>query len=213
MRLLKQALGVLGALVVLAVIVELVAPKKARAMQEMLVQITNTGAHPVPTQDSATRFQADICQVSGPVSTAANYCGGNTGGTFEVPTVTSDGAAVKRLIVDNVSGTCSSFNNAALFVKEIRIFGQFVPDSVPNGDTKPAHLVPIVGPAYSYINDPSIGPPLGGIQETDYTFGQTTHFAFNPGDTVTMDYFAFYPGVGAHDVGCLVRIEGFFVNQ
>jgi hypothetical protein len=39
MRLLKQALGVLGALVVLAVIVAFVAPKKAHALAAALVQI------------------------------------------------------------------------------------------------------------------------------------------------------------------------------
>jgi hypothetical protein len=39
MRLLKQALGVLGALVVLAVIVAFVAPKKAHALAATLVQI------------------------------------------------------------------------------------------------------------------------------------------------------------------------------
>jgi hypothetical protein len=39
MRMLKQALGVLGALVVLAVIVAFVAPNRARAVAATLVQI------------------------------------------------------------------------------------------------------------------------------------------------------------------------------
>src|SRR5256885_8570920 len=50
-----------------------------------------------------------------------------------VPNVTSIGAAVKRLVVENVSGFCSSFDNPSLFVKAVRLVGPFVPDAVQNG--------------------------------------------------------------------------------
>ena len=49
MKLLRQALAVLGALVVLMAIVALVAPKRARAVVAALVQVTNTETNPVPT--------------------------------------------------------------------------------------------------------------------------------------------------------------------
>lgn len=147
MNRLKQALAALGSLVLVAMIVTLIAPKTVHAVVAAAVQIMNTSANPVPTYDSGTRFQADVCDESGPVSTAYGFCGPNTGISFVVPTVTSSGATVKRLIVDDVSGYCSNFNNPTLFIKVVRLSAHFVPDSVPNGETTAVHYVPIVGPA------------------------------------------------------------------
>lgn len=49
MRLLKQALGVFTALITLAVIADLVAPKRAHAVVAALVQVTNTTDNPIST--------------------------------------------------------------------------------------------------------------------------------------------------------------------
>lgn len=212
MRLLKQALAVLGAFMVVAVIMALVAPKAVHAVVAAAVQVMNTSANPAATYDSGgTRFQADVCHTNGPVSVASGYCGAVTSASFVVPTTTAAGATVKRLMVDNVSGLCSSFNDPAVVIKTVTLTGQFVPDAIPNGDANAEHYIPIVGPAYAYVNNPG-GPPLGGVPETDYTFGQTAHFAFNPGDTVTLAFTYFYPG-GAADGICRARVEGTLATE
>ena len=145
----KRVLMFVGFAVLVAASLSVLAPKATHALVATLVQVTNTSADPVPTYDSGTRFQADVCDASGSVSVASNYCGLNTSKTFVVPTVTSSGATVKRLIVDNVSGFCSSYNNPTQFIKAIFLQGgQFVPDAVPNGEPRP------------FITCPSRGLPI-----------------------------------------------------
>ena len=211
MKFAKRLLMGVGAVALAAMLLSVTAPKAVHATVAALVQVVNTSADPVPTYDSGTRFQADVCDAAGSVSVASGYCGSTASRTFVVPSVTSAGAAVKRLVVDNVAGFCASFNNPTVFIKLVTLSGAFVPDSVPNGDSGPAHWVPIVGPAYSYVNNPG-GPPLGNVPETDYSYGQTTHFAFNPGDTVSLGFQYFYPG-GAADAMCAARVEGYLATQ
>jgi hypothetical protein len=212
MRLLKQALAFLGAMVVVAMIAALVAPKAVHAVVAALVQVVNTANNPVATYDSGgTRFQADACFASGAVSVAADYCGTVTSAQFVVPTVTAGGATVKRLMVDNVSGFCASFNDPGVVIKSVTLAGQFPPDFISNGETVAGKYIPIIGPAYTYVNNPG-GPPLGGVPETDYSYGQTTRFSFNPGDTVSLNYQYFYPG-GAVDAVCSARIEGTLATE
>jgi hypothetical protein len=213
MNITRKALSAIGGIFLAALLIAALAPKAARGVAAALVEVTNTSVNPVPTYDSSTRFQAEICVFSGPVATAENFCGSNTSSSFVVPANTSGGAAVKRLVVDNMGGFCSSFNNPTLLLEAVGLTSPFVPDSAPNGDSSAAHYLPLVGQTHGYVNDPSIGPPLAGVPETDYSFGQNTHFSFNPGSTVGAFYFYSYTGVGAIDVGCSVKIEGFLATQ
>ena len=190
----------------------LVGTQKARSIYSSPVTVTNTSANAVPTSDSGIRFQTDICNVNGTVSTATGNCPAGKN-TFTVPTTTSSGASVKTLVVDNVSGFCSSFNNPSLVVTAVRLRGNFVPDSVPNGNATFTHYIPMAAPGYSYVNDPSIGPPYAGVPESDYIYGQTTHLAFSQGDTVSVETFYSSTGVGANDFVCITRIEGYLVPQ
>ena len=82
------------------------------------------------------------------------------------------------------------------------------PDNVANGQT--SHSVPI-GPPYSYVDAADVGAPFTNTPESDYTFGQKTSFAFNPGDTVTVRPFGFYPGDGPVDDVCKIDIDGYLV--
>src|ERR1700757_565426 len=79
------------------------APRAVHAVTAALVQVANTSANPVPVSDSAPRFQASVCTMTGTISPATNQCAASTN-TFVVPTTTSTGAPVKRLVVENVSG-------------------------------------------------------------------------------------------------------------
>lgn len=217
MNVVQKALSALGGIFLAALLLTALAPRAARGVAAALVQITNTSVNPVPTYDSSTRFQADICTQFGSVALAVNNCGTNTSSSFVVPTVTSAGAAVKRLIVDDVSGFCSSYNDAGFVIKAIHLNGNFVPDAdlngVASGISGAAHYVPI-DPPYSYVNNPDFGPPLGDIQESDYSFGRPTHFSFNPGDTVFLNTTTFLSdAAGDQDLACAVRVEGFLATQ
>jgi hypothetical protein len=215
MNVMKQAMAVLGTVVVIATIVALVAPKTAHAIVATAVQVVNTSANPIPTPRSATRFQAALCNVTGPVATAYGVCPPPTNtATFTVPTATSTGAPVKRLIVDNVSGFCSNYTTSSLIIKAVRLRGQFAADSVPNGNSFFTHYVPMIGDPYSYVNDPALGPPIGGVPENDYAFGQVTNFALNPGDTVSLDVWYFFQSANTSaDWDCVARVEGYLVTQ
>ncbi|MHB8525837.1 MAG: hypothetical protein ACYDD2_06735 [Candidatus Acidiferrales bacterium] len=180
MNVLRRIAMAIGGTVVVALVVTLAVPRAAHAVLSALVTVTNTSANPVPTYDSGTRFQTDVCFASGSVSVASNFCGLNNSRTFQVPTVTSSGATVKRLVVDNVSGICSNFNNPALFIKTVFLSGPFVPDSVPKGVSSAGHHVPIAGALYSYVNSPGAPSPFAGVPETDYSFGPEYTFFFQP---------------------------------
>ena len=99
----KKFLMIAGGFALAMVLFAIAAPKAAHALVSTLVQITNTSANPVPTIESGPRFQAAICTFAGPVSTATGLCAAGRN-SFTVPNVTSSGAAVKRLVVENVSG-------------------------------------------------------------------------------------------------------------
>jgi hypothetical protein len=218
MNVARKSVSTLGGIFLAALLIGALAPRATRAIAAALVQITNTSADPVPTYDSGTRFQAAVCNQFGSVAVAANNCAANTSKSFVVPTVTSSGAAVKRLIVEKVSGQCSSYNNPNLFIKAVGFSGNFVPDADPNGESptgeSATHYVPIVGAPYSYVNDASVGPPFAGILETDYTYGQVTRFSFNPGDTVVLFITYYVPSfTGDRDLFCSVSIDGYLATQ
>jgi len=211
MKILKRSLTLLGGIVALAAIAALVAPKTVHAVVAAAVQVMNTSTNPAAIYDSGgTRFQADVCYTNGPVSVASGYCGLVNSASFVVPTTTVAGLTVKRLLVDNVGGFCANFNNNAVQIKSVTLGGQFTPDSVPNGIAVAGHYLP-VGPGYSYVNNPG-GPPLGSVPETDYSYGQTTRFAFNAGDTVTLGLQYFFPG-GSVDDMCSARVEGTLATE
>jgi len=208
-RYLFIALSFVLALTALAVF----SPRTVHAITATLVQVVNTSATPVPQEEAATRFQAAVCLISGSISTSYNVCPSPTNvATFTVPTTTAAGATVRRLIVENVSGFCSNFGNNAVVIKSIRLRGQAVPDVVSNGNATFTHYVP-VGAPYSYVNDATTGV-LANQPENDYNFGQTTKFAFNPGDTVTLESVYFFPSNNdTQDLFCAARVEGYFVTN
>ncbi len=190
-------------------------PRAVHAITATLVQVMNTSANPVPTADAAIRFQTALCQTAGTVGPAAiGNCSLNGAISFVVPTTTSTGLTVKRLSVDNVSGFCSSFDNPGLFIKAIRLRGSFVPDAVPNTAPSFTHYVPMAAPPFSYVNSPSAPAPYTNHQETDVTFGQTTHFAFNAGDTVSLETVYFFTeDPVTQDYYCIARVEGSLITQ
>ena len=189
-------------------------PRVVHAITAALVQVVNTSANPVPVTDAGSRFQAAVCNITGAIANAVTpaFCVGGQS-TFVVPTTTSTGATVKQLIVDQVSGFCSNYNDPGTLIKAVRLRGAFLPDSVPYGNATFTHYIPIVAPVYSYTNAAGWGPPLANVPESDYTYGQTTHFAFLAGDTVTLDMWTFSVTPTPLDGYCIARVEGHLVTQ
>ena len=210
----KRYLMIALSFVIALTALTILAPRTVHAVTAALVQVVNTSANPVPQADAATRFQAAMCIQSGTISTAYNPCPAPTNTvSFAVPTTTSTGATVRRLVVENVSGYCSNFGNNAAIIKWVRLRGGYVPDSVSNGNTTFTHYIP-VGPAYAYTNDATWGAPVANQAENDYSFGQTSKFTFDPGDTVTFETELFLPSLnGAQDFYCVGRVEGYLVTN
>jgi len=210
----KRYLLIAFSFVVALTAIVILNPRTVHAITAALVQVSNTSAAPVPQEDAGTRFQAAVCNVAGGISTAVNPCPSPTNvPTFTVPTTTSTGAPVRRLIVENVSGYCSNYGSNAVIMKFIRLRGQPTPDADSNGNPTFTHYIPLGAP-YSYVNDATWGPPLANEPENDYGFGQTTKFAFNPGDTVSLELFDFQPSTSnVVDAFCIARVEGYLVTN
>lgn len=196
MRLLKRALAVLGTVVAVAVIAALVAPKAAHALVATFVQVVNTSANPVPTVMSGTPFEAATCHGFGP--TQGSICGGQ-GSDFVVPTMTTTGVPVKRLVVENYSGVCTGENTPLLAAI---LIGPFVADAQPNTASLMFHYFPLTLETTM---------PFNGGTERDYSFGQTTRLYFNPGDTVSQRIELFIPS--DVDAFCFAQVEGTLVTQ
>jgi hypothetical protein len=108
MRFMKRLLMGISAVALAGTLLTLVAPKAVHAAVAALVLVTNTPANPVPNADvnapGEEPFQTQICDTLGSFPGA---CSG-TPGTFTVPSTTSDGLSVKRLVVEQISAQCAS---------------------------------------------------------------------------------------------------------
>jgi hypothetical protein len=103
MKLLKQAMAVLGTVVVIAVLVALVTPKTAHAIVATMVQVVNTAAQPVPTwgtdNDGRSAVRLSYYETMAAGDTFSNgkpLFDATTSAAFTVP-------AGKRLVVDSLS--------------------------------------------------------------------------------------------------------------
>ena len=177
MKLLKEALGVLGALVVLMAIVALVAPKRAHAVVAALVQVTNTNSNPVPTQDVgkdlATNewFECSTSETGSEVVSCE---------PFTVP-------AGQRFVIDEIDGFCvpaagqSIQSGGASFIEggapALPSFAM-TPEGTAGGSALYAYNVPT-----HYVVDP--GSPITFLAITTGTGLSSCHFGMN-GHVVTV---------------------------
>ncbi|HUJ30126.1 MAG TPA: hypothetical protein VLY23_02515 [Candidatus Acidoferrum sp.] len=107
MNILRKTVGIVGSITLLALLLAALAPRAARGVAAALVQVTNTSSNPVPTADDSTNFPflgtACFSTLSG--------CGGAYQSGFTVPTTTSTGVRVKRLVIEEVSTYCDTTSN------------------------------------------------------------------------------------------------------
>jgi hypothetical protein len=103
MNVLRRIAMAIGGTVVIALVIGLAAPKTVHAVVSALVTVANTSANPVPVQsvDNPARqaFQTLFGLFAG---------GGQMQGEFFVPNTTTTGAPVKELVIEEVSGFCTS---------------------------------------------------------------------------------------------------------
>ena len=93
MKILRKAITTLGAVFLAALLITALAPRAARGITATIVEITNTSANPVPTVSADANFpyEAVICAGEcGPVS-------------FSVPSTTTTGVPVKRLVIEDLN--------------------------------------------------------------------------------------------------------------
>jgi hypothetical protein len=188
MKLLKQAFGVLGALVVLAVIVALVAPKKARAMQALLVQITNTAANPVPMLDvdnPAHQPASLVLELDGAASTS-----------ITAPSSLPSGGAYRELVINWVTGACfAPAGNSAVLTISLQTDGSqlsFFPATESSGST-----ITFFGSTTSLYASPSSTVSLGVLNGAGVQIDLTTKTVSSTGAN------AF----------CLINADGYYVTE
>jgi hypothetical protein len=105
MKFVKNLCMGIGAVSLAAVLLTLVAPKAVHAAVATLVEIANTAANPVPNTDvnapGEEPLQTELCSAIG-----GSGCPTDVPSSFVVPTTTSDGLVVKRLVIEAVGVTC-----------------------------------------------------------------------------------------------------------
>jgi hypothetical protein len=99
MKLLKQAMAVLGTVVVIAAVVALVTPKTAHAIVATAVQVVNTAASPIPVDSDGRNVVHLSYYETMPAGTT--YSAGTSG--FGNPLSGYIVPAGKRLVIDSVS--------------------------------------------------------------------------------------------------------------
>ena len=112
MNILRKAVTTLGGVFLAALLITALAPRAVRGITATIVEVTNTSANPVPTVSADANFpyEALICvgeECPLPSPGAA---------TFTVPTTTTTGVPVKRLVIEDVDATNCELMDGAVFV-------------------------------------------------------------------------------------------------
>jgi hypothetical protein len=101
MNILRKAVTTVGGLFLAALLITAIAPKAARGVAAALVQVTNTSANPVPTVSADANFpyEAVICEgAEASCNPFSNF--------FSVPSTTTTGVPVKRLVIEDLNAIC-----------------------------------------------------------------------------------------------------------
>ena len=196
MKLARRLLMGLGSVALVASFLILVAPKTAHAVVAALVEVANTPTNPVPNADvnapGDEPFQTQICLAYPAGSFPCTS--GAIPESFGVPTVTSDGLTVKRLVVENISGFCTVSGGQTIGLVEI----EFSTNANTVNGINLASLVPMSTPIVSGFSHVSAPTPVYADPGTSIYFG-----AFNYSETPT----------ATKTAGCEYNIIGHLVTH
>ena len=189
MNALRRIAMAISGTVVAALVLTLAVPRAAHAVLSALVTITNTAANPVPNRDVDNSanfpFSSEVCIGD------ANFCQGVTD-QFTVPTVTSSGAPVKRLIIETISGACDDTSGGSNFIA-----GVALNTSAP-ADSSNSSLEIVILPAIQ--TEPGWA-----------MFSGSVHFYASPGASVLEGTSGVHSG--GFGGGCFEAVSGYLVTQ
>jgi hypothetical protein len=131
MNTIRKAVTTLGGIFLAVFLIAALAPKATRGVVAALVQVTNTNSNPVPVAvNTPVPFAANLC-----VQTAESICQSNTNYVL-VPSTTPAGLPVKWLVIEQVSGLCTSDSPAPVVMTPDITFG------FPEANTAQGHIQP-----------------------------------------------------------------------
>ena len=166
MKLLKQAMAVLGTVVVITIIAALVTPKTAHAIVSTMVQVVNTTANPASTLDADTATRT-------PYQVTMSHVCSSTPCTFTFPAA----PAGTRLIIENVSVDIVT-SNASPPIIQMQNFGQgtILSFTGPVGPQKALGVYSAINSFTRVIYDPSDGGPFLDATANAYAAGFDGYF-------------------------------------
>jgi hypothetical protein len=195
----KRAMGVLGALVVCAILVSVIAPKKVHAIVATLVEVNNPASSAVPTREVSGAnepFYALVCY-----ATASSVC--TPPDSFNVPTTTIDSKTVTRLVVEDVSGQCNTNGAGGNTVTGL----QLETDTAVGTQNSTAYsTLGYYQQAFQIAQEPSVT-----IRGTSYqAFSQQTKLYYNPGATVFFSWTQ--ASAVSTPISCTAYISGYLAT-
>jgi hypothetical protein len=99
MNSIRKAATALGAIFLAALLIAALAPKVTRGVAAALVQVAHASANPVPAVSAAADFQYEAVLCTG-------TCDPNASSSFSVPSTTTTGVPVKRLVIEDLNAGC-----------------------------------------------------------------------------------------------------------
>ena len=197
MRILKQAVGAMGTLVVVIVIAAMVMPKAAHGIVATLVQVVNTSANPVPTAATEARNSFDVTGLCIFNPSRPDVCA--LSGTTPIYTVPTGRIAV----VETFSGVCVTDNGTP--VREARI--EWTPNSNNvAADTGDHRSWTVPGPGL-----PS--PAVASFDVGSFAQNQKTYVSATSADTsINVVIFA-STGQTTREEFCTASVSGYLVSS
>ena len=110
MNLVRKTATTLGGIFFAVLLIAALAPKATRGIAAALVQVTNTATNAVPTEDGPGNFPFGVVECA---EIGNSNCGSSLP-PFFVPATTSTGAAVKRLVIEDVSAACGALDGSVV---------------------------------------------------------------------------------------------------
>ncbi len=199
MKILQRFLMGFGTVLLLALSLQLVAPKAVHAVVSTLVTVANTAANPVVSRNvdnpATYPFSANLC------INVNSFCDPSLSQVFVVPATTSTGVPVKRLVLQGASGDCQGDPATIALLDGIQI-SSFAPEDTINPPSGPYRF-------YQIASIIGTSPRTG-----DFPFSGQIFIYAAPGDTVHSDAWfgsttPFRPGA----MTCSVFLTGYLVTQ
>lgn len=175
MTILRKAVTTLGGVFLAVLLITALAPRAVRGITATLVQVTNTSASPVPTVSADANFPYEAFICSGDCNSNIFF---PISPSFVVPTTTTTGVPVKRLVIEDLSASCVQVEPGPGFISLL------VPTSADS-------TAPFANLAHTFL----LNPASGGIFDHEIV-----RLYVDPSATVTVS--------GGVDPECLVTLAG-----